>query len=113
LNGWLQVGIHGIGGEQPDLNSILVDIEIGEGTHDTPLSISLYFVGKTKVDKVAIQAMDLRTLNAIAPTQSISDYQAGVWWTILYDKSVRVRIMNMQGLHLSAIGFIAKNSSTA
>jgi alpha-L-rhamnosidase len=104
------VGVDGIGGEQPDLNSILIHVEASMALKG-PIFISLYFVAKSKTDKLAIQVMDLETLNVIAPTTAISEYEGGVWWTMKYDASLRFRLMNMEGLHLSAIG-IASNHDT-
>eukprot|EP00980_Cylindrotheca_fusiformis_P019547 scaffold6776_cov124-Cylindrotheca_fusiformis.AAC.2 len=102
------VGVDEIGGEQPDLNSILINVETA---NRKSMFISLYFVAKSKADKLAIQVMDLESLNAVAPTTAISDYEDGVWWTVKYDGSLRIRLMNMEGLHLSAIG-IASNQDT-
>jgi hypothetical protein len=37
---------------------------------------------------------------------SILDFNdAGVWWTLRYDQSVRLKIMDIEGIYLSAIAF--------
>lgn len=105
-----RVGVNSVGGEEPDWNSVLIHIEVETDEKesmamDEPFQVSLYFVAKTKSDKFAIQVMDLDSLNNISPTTAIDEYQDGVWWTVQYNKSMRLRLMNMQGLHLSAIGF--------
>lgn len=98
-----RVGIDGIGGEQPDLNSILIHVETSRNP-PVRMFVSLYFVAKTNTDKLAIQVMDLASLNTVAPTTAVSEYEGGIWWTVEYDASLRIRLMNMEGLHLSAIG---------
>ena len=62
-------------------------------------------MSKHSGDKHAIRAMDLQTLNVIAPDGFISNYGNGVWWSIRYNHSVRLRIMSMYGLQVSAVAF--------
>jgi hypothetical protein len=49
--------------------------------------------------------MDLHTLNVIAPDGFISNDGNGVWWSIRYNRSVRLRIMSIYGLQVSAVAF--------
>jgi hypothetical protein len=41
----------------------------------------------------------------IAPDGFISNYENGVWWSIRYNRSVRLRIMSIYGLQISAVAF--------
>lgn len=104
------IGQDGIGGYCPDLNTFIVDVQVTPCLKEPHyLFISLYFVGKLITDKFAIRVMDLNTLNIVAPTSAIENYTEGVWWTLHYSGSLRLRLMNMQGLHLSAIAFSIKS----
>jgi len=67
--------------------------------------LSLYCVANTEDEQFAIRVMDLTTLNVIAPTLMIDKHQQGVWWTVEYDKSLRLRIMSVYGMHISAVAF--------
>ena len=67
--------------------------------------VSLYFVGKSQSDKHIVRSMDLVTKLVIAPSSFIHNYTSGVWWTLCYDKSIRIRLQDMIGVHLSAIAF--------
>jgi alpha-L-rhamnosidase len=90
------------------LHSILIDIQ----RKSTQLySISLYCVGTN--EKFAVRVLDLDTLNVIAPTAMISDYKNGVWWSLKYDNSVRLRLMSIYGVHISAVAFSSASSQTA
>ena len=35
----------------------------------------------------------------------VDDYQGGVWWTLKTNRSVRLKIFDMLGIHLSAVAF--------
>jgi hypothetical protein len=82
---------------------VIVDIDV-KNTSEY-VWISLYFVSNHPGDKHAIRAMDREALNVIAPNGFISNYENGVWWSILYSRSVRLRIMSIYGLQLSAVAF--------
>jgi alpha-L-rhamnosidase len=105
------VGIDDAGGGE--INCIFVDITMSEPrpissslkNHQGPLSISVYFVAKSDKNQHAIRVMDGKTLNVIAPTSLITDFKGGVWWTLQYDSSVRLRLMDVQGIHFSAVAF--------
>ena len=43
--------------------------------------------------KQAIRVMDLATLDPIAPDPLITDAGAGVYWSLTYDRGVRLRVM--------------------
>jgi hypothetical protein len=50
----------------------------------------------------------------IAPTLMMDKHQGGVWWTVEYDyKSLRLRIMSMYGMHISAVAFSSSESSNS
>lgn len=87
-----------------DINCIFVDI-VTVPTISRTFSVSLYLVAKSNKNQHAIRVMDLQSLNIIAPTLLISNYERGVWWTVEYNKSIRLKFMNMKGIHLSAIAF--------
>lgn len=82
---------------------VIVDIEMKNSSDF--VWISVYFVSKHSGDKHAIRAMDLQTLNVISPDGFISNYENGVWWSIRYNHSVRLRIMSIYGLQISAVAF--------
>lgn len=82
---------------------VIVDIDL-KNTSES-VWISLYFVSSNSRDKQAIRAMDQETLNVIAPNGFISDYENGVWWSIGYNRSVRLRIMSIYGSQVSALAF--------
>ena len=82
---------------------VIVDIEMKNSSDF--VWISVYFVSKHSGDKHAIRAMDLQTFNVIAPDGFISNYENGVWWSIRYNRSVRLRIMSIFGLQVSALAF--------
>ncbi|CAB9527386.1 Inherit from bactNOG: domain protein [Seminavis robusta] len=67
--------------------------------------LSLYCVAKTEHEQFALRVMDLSTLNVIAPTKMIDKHSKGVWWSVEYDSSVRLRIMGIYGMHISAVAF--------
>jgi hypothetical protein len=100
--------------EGGDINCIFVDITVSNhsGIVTKPILFSVYLVATSKKDKHVIATMDLDSLNTIAPTALISDYQEGVWWTVQYHSSVRIKMMTIQGIHLSAIAFSSQSSET-
>lgn len=65
--------------------------------------LSLYMVSSVKpadakiktwsFTKQAIRVMDLTTLDPVAPDPLISNAPEGVYWTLRYDRSVRLRVM--------------------
>ena len=87
-------------------NSVLVDVEkkADAGGNPQPFVLSLYCLAADHGEDYAIRAMDLMTNSVIAPTTMISDYEGGVWWSLQYDRSVRLRLMSIHGLHISAVG---------
>eukprot|EP00536_Pseudo-nitzschia_multiseries_P005357 jgi/Psemu1/285715/fgenesh1_pg.100_\ len=102
--GW--EGIEDTGGG--DINCLVIDVTIagaGSGTGVQPYALSLYMVGMRPGNRHAIRVMDASTLEVIAPTTIVEDYTGGVWWTLHYDRSVRLKMMDIEGVHVSAIGF--------
>jgi hypothetical protein len=80
----------------------------------TAYKLSVYSVAGTGHEQFAIRVMDLTTLNMIAPTLMMDKHQGGVWWTVEYDyKSLRLRIMSMYGMHISAVAFSSSESSNS
>lgn len=67
--------------------------------------ISLYCLAMDQAEEFAIRVMDLSSNSVIAPTAKVSGYGAGIWWTLQYNGSVRLRVMSIKGFHLSAITF--------
>lgn len=94
------VGHDGFGGG--NRNCILVDVTIA---YRQSYSLSIYFVGTSRESRHAVRMMDGDSLNVIAPTVLITEYEHGVWWTLDYDSSVRLRLMDIRGVRLSAIAF--------
>jgi hypothetical protein len=99
------VGIDDQGGG--DINCILVDVKLAALSAQLQHSyfLSIYFVAIRPENKHAIRVMDGDTLDVIAPTTLIDDYTGGVWWTLRTDRSVRLKMMDIEGIHLSAISF--------
>ena len=78
--------------------SMLVDIQ----TKRQPFQMSIYCVGD---GKHAVRFMDMESLDPIAHTVSVEEYGEGVWYTVSYTKSIRLRTMAMYGIQISAIAF--------
>jgi hypothetical protein len=77
----------------------VIDVNVTAGT---PYRLSLYMVGAIRpagastwsFSRQAIRVMDLATLDPIAPDPLIQDGKgAGVYWTLNYDRGVRLRVM--------------------
>eukprot|EP00934_Nitzschia_sp_Nitz4_P002203 Nitzschia sp. Nitz4//scaffold302_size22357//13327//16265//NITZ4_008560-RA/size22357-snap-gene-0.8-mRNA-1//1//CDS//3329547035//2203//frame0 len=98
------VGLEDAGGG--DINCIIVDIVVPS---DLKLQhnfyVSLYMVAPRVVNRHAIRVMDGQSFNVIAPSTFISNYTEGLWWTVQYNQSLRLRLLDLQGMHISAIGF--------
>lgn len=47
--------------------------------------------------KQAIRVMDLATLNPIAPEPLLKPGSNGLYWTLTYDRGVRLRVMPIDG----------------
>ena len=47
--------------------------------------------------KQAIRVMDLETLNPIAPEPELKDFAGGLYWSLTYDRGVRLRVMPIDG----------------
>ena len=47
--------------------------------------------------KQAIRVMDLETLNPIAPEPLLQSFPGGLYWSLTYDRSVRLRVMPIDG----------------
>lgn len=98
------VGLDDAGGG--DINCIFVDITTNQTAPSKNIfSVSVYFVAKSKSNRHAISVMDGDTLNLIAPTTLLEDFEGGVWWTVHYNNSLRLKLMDVKGIHLSAVGF--------
>lgn len=107
-SGWdpgilLDVEVAELGGRVMRNENIILDVERENGS--TSFQMSIYSVAQDEVEKHAIRAMDLRSLNVIAPTGFVSEYKDGVWWTIDYDGSMRLRIMGIDHARISAVAF--------
>jgi alpha-L-rhamnosidase len=87
-----------------DLNCLLMDVKISEEFKST-FRLSVYSVANSSINKHAIRVMDGDTFNVIAPTPLIDDYGEGVWWTVQYNNSIRLKFLDMKGIFLSAVAF--------
>lgn len=85
--------------------SLYLDVEKANMTEVGLFSLSVYCVSQDRNNKHAIRAMDLETFNVVAPDGFVSDYENGVWWTMRHKKSVRLRLMSIYGVQVSAIAF--------
>jgi hypothetical protein len=72
---------------------------------DSSFRLSIYSVAKDPTEKYAVRVMDLDTLNVIAPTGLISKYEGGLWWSVTYHGSIRLRLMGIDGVRISAVAF--------
>jgi hypothetical protein len=87
------------GGEDNDFH---IHVELAE---KKPFFLSVYFVAKSTESKHVIYTMDLDTKNIIAPGILIHNYTKGVWWTVRYDKSIKLHFENIKGIRFSALAF--------
>jgi hypothetical protein len=85
------------------INNLFLHVEAKQPGR--PFSLSVYFVAKSADSKHSIRIMDLKSLNVIAPAAFIQNYTHGVWWTVKYHGSIRLRMSNVQGIRVSAIAF--------
>ena len=86
-----------------EIDNLFIHVETkGDEKH---FHLSAYFVAKSNETKHVVRVMDLDTLNVIAPTTLIEDFEDGVWWTMHYDRSVRLRLVDLKGLRISALAF--------
>ena len=81
----------------------VLDVNVTDGK---PYTLTLYYVGGARPagsptlssTKQAIRVMDLHTLDPVAPEPLISDPAgAGVYWSLTYDRGVRLRHMPIDG----------------
>lgn len=82
--------------------SVMVDVQTTSQQKQKTYQFSIYCVG---VGDHAVRIMDLATLDPIAPTMHVDQYQEGVWYTVSYTKSIRLRVMAMYGIQISAVAF--------
>jgi hypothetical protein len=98
-----RVGFNDEGGG--DINCLLVDVKLADDSKPVSFALSIYSVGNSNNNRHAIRAMDLDTFNVIAPTTLIDNYTEGVWYTIRYNKSIRLKFMDIKGIYISAVAF--------
>jgi len=103
MRGLGTVGIDDQGGG--DINCILIDVTLAAANQTTTYFLSVYFVAVRPGNKHAIRVMDGETYDVIAPTTLIEDYEGGVWWTLETNRSVRLKMMDIEGIHISAVAF--------
>lgn len=85
---------------------LIIDVEIDETNFfDTEFHAAVYCAAKSPSDKHAIRVEDLSTMNLVAPTELISNYSEGAWWSVKYHRSFRLRLMGIRGAHASAVVF--------
>jgi len=95
-----------VGFDEPrfaEINNFFLHIESNQ--RNRTFCLSVYFVATSDEKRHIIRSMDLNNLNVIAPTTLIQNYTNGVWWTLRYNESVRLRLLDIYGLSISAIGF--------
>lgn len=76
----------------------VLDVNVTVGTK---FQIALYAVGNTRPQarstwsarQQAIKVMDLETMNVIAPTPKMDDFDDGAYFIVQYDRGVRLRVM--------------------
>lgn len=85
---------------------VLIDVIL---TAPTAHRLSVYMAAVDDRERHAIRALDYETMNVVAPTTLISDYAGGLWYTLMYTKSVRLRVMGIYGVRISAIAFDASS----
>jgi ABC-type cobalamin transport system permease subunit len=56
-------------------------------------------------EKHAMRVVDMKSMNVIAPTKLISNHTKGVWWSVRYDRSLRLRLMGINSARASAVAF--------
>lgn len=88
---------------QNSKESVLADVKKNGDKEQYKLSV--YCVAIHPQEAFAIRVMDLSSLNVIAPTRMIDHHGKGVWWTVEYHSSIRLRIMGIYGMHISALAF--------
>ncbi|KAL3920723.1 MAG: hypothetical protein SGILL_003117, partial [Bacillariaceae sp.] len=98
-----RIGYNDAGGG--DINCIVIDVELAEEHIGMSYSLSVYSVAESSENSHAIRVMDGSTLNVVAPTPLIKEYTKGVWWTMHYNKSIRLKVMDVKGIFVSALGF--------
>ncbi|KAG7358401.1 hypothetical protein IV203_014989 [Nitzschia inconspicua] len=91
-----------------DLNCILLDVTISDDLKPVQFMLSVYFAAESKFNRHAIRIMDGDTFNLIAPTPLIDDYVDGVWLTVRYNKSIRLKFLDMKGILISAVAFSSR-----
>ena len=98
-----RVGFDDAGGG--DINCILIDVHVSKQFLSRPYSLSIYSVAESNENKHAIRVMDGDSFNLIAPTPLIDKYADGVWWTVHYNGSIRLKFMDIKGIFISAVAF--------
>jgi hypothetical protein len=59
--------------------------------------ISAYLVGNATRSRQAVRAMDLETLEPIATPALVEKFDGGVYYQLVYNRSVKLRIMSIDG----------------
>ena len=102
---------------QMTYESVLLDVANDATLPDVStlrsFKLSMYSVAQDPSEKYAIRILDIETLNPIAPTTLVSNYTGGVWTTIEYHNSIRLRIMEFYGVHISAVAFCCSGKDVA
>ena len=69
-----------------------------------PFTVGVYMVavapqkdGPGHASQQAIRAMDLQSLSPIAKLPLVSEFEGGVYWRLVYDRGVRLRLMPVFG----------------
>ena len=85
----------------------ILDVEIDKKQlpDGQPFTVSVYSVAHPWDEKYALRVQDRKSLNLIAPTKLISNHTRGMWSSIRYSDSLRIRLVAITGAHASAIAF--------
>ena len=81
----------------------VIDVNV-TGRVGKPFTVGVYMVavapqkdGPGHASQQAIRAMDLQSLSPIAKLPLVSEFEGGVYWRLVYDRGVRLRLMPVFG----------------
>ena len=83
---------------------VIVDVEIDDNFSGS-FQLAVYCVAQSPGDKHAIRVEDIKSMNVVAPTRLVANYTGGVWWSVKYNRSFRLRLMRINNAHASALAF--------
>jgi hypothetical protein len=84
---------------------VIIDVEVDEERLSGSYRLAVYCVAQKPDEKHAMRVVDMKSMNVIAPTKLISNHTKGVWWSVRYDRSLRLRLMGINSASASAVAF--------